>query len=337
MVIESCRLMYNKTMLITKEVPIIVNHPEDKIQTVLFLPGGEGRKGEGGLRTKGYFKHSYKLADGKWWICDTDGNPVKEAPEDIQEKIKNYVSTLNTEIQITALPLITVITVVLNGEKYLEETIQSVINQTYPNVEYIIVDGGSTDGTLDIIKKYEDKIDYWVSEKDNGIYDAMNKGIKVASGEWINFMNAGDVFYENTILEKLFIFSRLDQNACVLYGDTLLQEGSNYTIIKAKVNMRRRLPYYHQSSFTKSKILKKYPFNTVYKIAADYEQFLRFKSMNIKMQYVPLAISVYLGNGISEAFKKETIKELYRAFKKNNPIYAFMLYVYRLIKLELKR
>lgn len=76
----------------------------------------------------------------------------------------------------------------------LEKTILSVLNQTYSNIEYIIIDGGSTDGTIDIIKRYDDKITYWQSEPDNGIYDAMNKGIQKANGEWINFMNAGDLF-----------------------------------------------------------------------------------------------------------------------------------------------
>lgn len=113
---------YSTTRLVFNDKCLIVNEKEDN--STFLLPEGEDRKGEGGLRTKGYFKKSYK---GK--------------------------------------PLISIITVVYNGEKYLEETIQSVINQTYENVEYIIIDGGSTDGTLEIIKKYEDKIDYWVSEK----------------------------------------------------------------------------------------------------------------------------------------------------------------------------
>ena len=107
---------YSTTRLVTKEKLEIVNNPDDKFESVLFLPEDVGRKGEGGLRTKKYFKKSFK------------------------DK-----------------PLISIITVVFNGEQFLEETIQSVINQTYDNIEYIIIDGGSTDGTLDIIKKYEDK------------------------------------------------------------------------------------------------------------------------------------------------------------------------------------
>ncbi|MDW8003136.1 MAG: glycosyltransferase, partial [Deltaproteobacteria bacterium] len=180
---------------------------------MLFLPEGEGRKGEGGLRTKGYFKFSYKLMeDGLWYMCDLDGNPVKPAPEDAQESIKDYLKSLkerNPEIDldtIKELPLITVITVVLNGEKYLEETIQSVINQTYPNVEYVIIDGGSTDGTLDIIKRYEDYIDYWVIEKDRGIYDAMNKGILCTVGNFVYFLGIGDKLYQCDVISDV-VFS----------------------------------------------------------------------------------------------------------------------------------
>ena len=99
--------------------------------------------------------------------------------------------------------LISVITVCYNAENNLERTILSVLNQTYSNIEYIIIDGGSTDGTIDLIKKYADKITYWQSETDKGIYDAMNKGIQKATGEWINFMNAGDLFSSTTILQQM--------------------------------------------------------------------------------------------------------------------------------------
>jgi glycosyltransferase involved in cell wall biosynthesis len=97
-------------------------------------------------------------------------------------------------------PLFSVITVVFNGEKVLESTILSVLDQTYRNVEYIIVDGKSTDATVDIVRKYEDSIDYWVSEPDSGIYDAMNKGIRHARGEWLYFLNCGDCFVDSEVL-----------------------------------------------------------------------------------------------------------------------------------------
>ena len=97
-------------------------------------------------------------------------------------------------------PLISIITAVLNGDKTLERTIQSVIDQDYKNIEYIIIDGGSTDGTLDIIKKYDHAIDYWMSEPDEGIYDAFNKGIQISSGEWIYFLGADDYFVDQNVL-----------------------------------------------------------------------------------------------------------------------------------------
>ena len=126
----------------------------------------------------------------------------------------------NMGIQLTNTPLITVVTVVYNGVEFLEKTILNVLGQDYPNIDYIIIDGGSTDGTLDIIRKYEDKISKWISEPDQGIYDAMNKGIKLATGEWINFMNAGDYFYEKETLYKVFGGSERYDGVDILYGNT---------------------------------------------------------------------------------------------------------------------
>ena len=156
---------YSTTSLLTTKKPDILPNLEDQFETLLFLPKGENRKGEGGLRTKGYFKKPY------------------------EDK-----------------PLISIITVVYNGEKYLEETIQSVINQTYDNVEYIIIDGGSTDGTVDIIKKYEDQIDYWVSEKDTGMYNALNKGFSCAQGDYLGWLNADDTLFPNAFKDINTVF-----------------------------------------------------------------------------------------------------------------------------------
>src|SRR5438105_14705 len=118
-------------------------------------------------------------------------------------------------------PRISIITVVYNNVANIEVTILSILNQTYKNIEYIVIDGGSTDGTLDVIKKYKDKISFWVSEKDNGIYDAMNKGIKVATGEWINFINSGDSYFDNDVLEKIMEAEYFNATSIdVIYGNT---------------------------------------------------------------------------------------------------------------------
>jgi len=98
---------------------------------------------------------------------------------------------------------VTIITVTYNAERFIERTIQSIIGQDYPNIEYIVIDGGSDDDTINIIKKHEEYIAYWISEPDGGIYDAMNKGIEVATGEWINFMNAGDTFSHASVLSHI--------------------------------------------------------------------------------------------------------------------------------------
>ncbi|HDY89306.1 MAG TPA: glycosyltransferase, partial [bacterium] len=123
--------------------------------------------------------------------------------------------------------MLSIITVTYNAEACLEKTIQSVINQTYKNIEYIIIDGGSSDKTLSIIKKYKKYIKYCISEPDKGIYDAMNKGIKIAKGDYINFLNAGDFYYENNVLS--YLFDNLDKSVDLLYGDSYLidQNGVN--------------------------------------------------------------------------------------------------------------
>lgn len=167
---------------------------------------------------------------------------------------------------------ISVITVCYNAAETIEKTIQSVLGQTYRDIEYIIIDGGSTDGTIDVIRKYADKIAYWTSEPDKGIYDAMNKGIRVATGEWINFMNSGDYFSSDAVVENIFqknSYAGVD----VVYGNTWMKyaKGISFAKVKKIDYMQKGMPFCHQSSFVRRDAIGQ--FDTNYRIAADYHFF----------------------------------------------------------------
>lgn len=206
-------------------------------------------------------------------------------------------------------PLITIITVCYNAISSIEKTIISVINQTYPNIEYIIIDGGSTDGCIDVIKKYEDKITYWISEPDKGIYDAMNKGIKLAKGEWINFMNCGDTFYNNTTIEELFQKANFDSD--IIYGNTnLLLITGEYIQRGEVVSDNEYMPFCHQASFSRNSLMKKYGFDTKYKICADRNFFYTAYKNNAKFEYIDVTISNYEAEeGVSSVNMTKIFKE----------------------------
>ena len=256
---------YSTTRLVTKEQPELKNNPDDKFETLLYIPEGEGRQGEGGLRTKGYFKKS-----------------------------------LNDK------PLITVVTVVYNDRENLEETILSVINQTYDNVEYIIIDGGSTDGTLDIIKKYENSIDYWVSEKDNGIYDAMNKGIRLSTGVYCNLLNSGDYFGLKHLEEISLTVKGCYRD--IIYSDYYLyfKEMQLITPRKSTLNLYFGMTISHQSLFIPISVYKKEGLYSLdYKLASDYELLLRlfFKKYNFVKCYKTNEL-YFLHGGLSDISMK---------------------------------
>lgn len=197
-------------------------------------------------------------------------------------------------------PHISIITISYNAAKDIENTILSVLKQTYPNIEYIIIDGGSTDGTLDIIKKYQDRISYWVSEPDKGIYDAMNKGTLKATGMWLNFMNAGDTFYDEQILEK--VFKDKDwSNTDVIYGDVVYIHPDREDIRKAVPLKRIKvgIPFCHQSVFVRTKLQQKYLFDTTYKICADYDFFHTLYKKGYSFKYKELIVAKYLAGGLS--------------------------------------
>lgn len=153
---------------------------------------------------------------------------------------------------------VSVITVVFNDVAHIRETIESYLSQTWEDKEYIVIDGGSTDGTLDVIKEYADNINYWISEKDNGMYDAMNKGILHSTGDWINILNSGDTFASPTAIE--YALKSIDLNKIdIIYGDSIEVDKGSKRIITAP-NTPKLLEYYpiyrHGSSFVRSNVHK---------------------------------------------------------------------------------
>jgi glycosyltransferase involved in cell wall biosynthesis len=270
---------FSTTRMVTRQEPVIENHSEDQFETKLFLPEGESRQGEGGLRTQGYFKKS-----------------------------------------LTDKPLISVITVVFNGEKYLEETIQSVTNQTYDNVEYIIVDGRSTDDTLDIIQKYKHAIDYWVSEKDKGIYNAMNKGIELCSGEIIGIINSDD-YYAKDALEYVVNVYKKTNKPCVIYGNLIKIDDKNSRAFfqgdmtsSAFRNAIEQIN--HPTCFVdRSLYLMFGNFDEYFEMGADRELFFRFYNYNVNFEYIPKVIAFFrLGGVTSQINIVKSIRRLKQIF-----------------------
>lgn len=289
---------FSTTRIVTREKPTIANDSFSKVQSFLFLPSNPERKGEGGLRTKGYFKRSY-----------------------------NEVNGLFSN---STLPLVTIITVVFNGDKYLERTIQSVINQTYDNVEYIIIDGGSTDRTLDIIRKHEKVIDYWISETDRGIYDAMNKGIILGTGEIIGLINSDDWYLNDAIANVVEQYIKNScQNEKLIIAGSMFRTDSNGNV-KFKNHKSEKflthkikwtMPVNHPATFISSDVYKTIGlYNIKYKICGDHDFIYRaYFSQNIKFLIVNNCFAFMSSGGVSSQFKNILLmsKEHYQIRKQN--------------------
>lgn len=224
---------------------------------------------------------------------------------------------------------ISIITVVYNNKSYLEDAIISVNNQTYKNIEYIVIDGGSTDGTVEIIKKHSKLISKWISEPDSGIYDAMNKGIKMASGEIIGTLNSDDIYFNDDIIKKIAdIFKDSDIEGC--YGDILyvskdLKRTIRYWSSGAYKEGRFRKGWMppHPTFFARKKLFKEHGgFREKFKIVGDYELMFRFiGKFKIKLYYIPeVLVKMRVGgvsnNGLMNQFTK--IKEIYQSWLIND-------------------
>ncbi|MFC5285208.1 glycosyltransferase family 2 protein [Pedobacter alpinus] len=212
-------------------------------------------------------------------------------------------------------PLISIITVVFNGEHLIEKTIQSVLNQKFNNFEYIVIDGASTDSTKKIIYNYEARINKIISEPDLGIYDAMNKGIKLANGCFIFFLNSGDIIFNETFYEIFLNKENLQYD--VIYGD-IIRSTVNQLIVSKDISfINYGMPFCHQAVLVKAELCKTYLFNTQYKIAADYNFFLSLFLLKFKFQRINVAFGEIDTSGISNTAYFTTTKEYLNIIRRN--------------------
>ena len=220
---------------------------------------------------------------------------------------------------------ISIITVTFNSEKTLRYTIESVLNQNYDDIEYLIIDGGSTDSTLDIIKCYEPKFEgklHYISEPDKGIYDAMNKGIRLAKGKWINFMNGGDTFADNCIVGDFLRFAGDNPAADVIYGDfnRMLPDGgvrkSEFPDVVDKVFFYNK-SVNHQASFIRSRLFRRFGmYDETFRIAADMDKWLMFVNNGCLFRHWERYVANFYLDGISSTHKQLLAEELGRIHEK---------------------
>ncbi len=215
---------------------------------------------------------------------------------------------------------LSIITICYN-EPNLENTCKSIVNQIWQDFEWIVIDGGSNKETQKIWNKYKYRIDRFISEPDNGIYDAYNKGIKLAKGKFLNFMNAGDCFYDNNVLYNISQFFIL--NIDIIYGNSfcIFPSTPNKNILKTYPNTVNKKYFFDDNLNTQSMIIKrnlfsKYgAFNTSYKICADWDKWITFIKNKKKFIYIPTTISKYNMEGLSNKINYED--ELHRIQKKH--------------------
>ncbi len=204
--------------------------------------------------------------------------------------------------------IFTIITVVYNGEKSIEKTLKSVLDQDNSLFQYIVIDGKSKDKTMYIVSRYK-SIDIVISDKDKGVYDAMNKGIELATGEWILFMNSGDTFANKDTLKE--VFQLIDDKTEIIYGDTIGIISRNKYYLKANPLgsiLNRGMPFCHQSVFVRTGILLQNKFNLKYKILSDFDMFRKFYMLGFTFKHINIPISIYDYEG---------------GFSFNNPLLCF--------------
>jgi len=246
-------------------------------------------------------------------------------------------------------PLISVITVVYNGEAHLERTIKSVLEQDYSQIEYIVIDGGSTDGTLEIIKRYEDRIDFWISEPDKGIYDDMHKGILLCTGELIGMINADD-YYEVGVFSKVAKASRLHSEKNIFHGDIYITYANGHVKVKKPRQPGFLLKYWemvlnHPSFFVRRSSYDQNLYDTELRVNSDHKWTLgsylhnpeQFHYLDEPMAYFSAggaSMSISLKQVIREGNKVSKDLNMSRYERAIGTLVKIVLYVPQFLKLK---
>ena len=221
-------------------------------------------------------------------------------------------------------PKFSVITVTYNAEKVLEDTLQSGISQTYRHVEYIIVDGASKDGTIKIIDKYRERIHTVVSEPDKGLYDAMNKGIALATGNYLCFLNAGDSFHEDDTLQQMVHSIKGNELPDILYGETAIVDQQSHFLRMRRLSAPEVLSWKsfkqgmlvcHQAFFAKRDLVEPYDLN--YRFSSDFDWCIRVMKKAHTLHNTHLTIIDYLEEGLTTQNHKASLRERFRIMTKH--------------------
>lgn len=231
-------------------------------------------------------------------------------------------------------PKLSIITITFNAEKYLERTIQSIVNQTVQDFEYLIIDGASKDSTIDIIRHYEKHVSKWISEPDKGLYDAMNKGLQMATGEYVWFMNAGDEIFDNQAVETFI--SKIHQKGDVYYGDALfVNEDGSAVGLRSKVtphqlpknlrwqHFRLGMVVCHQSFIARRNIAPAYLLNHRYCADIDWE--IKCLKVSQKVVYLDTPLARYLTGGYSVKNLKKSLKDRFEVLRTHFGFWATLL------------
>ena len=239
---------------------------------------------------------------------------------------------------------LSVITVTYNAEHTLERTLKSVREQTYPAIEHIIVDGNSNDGTVALIHRYENERLKWISEPDKGLYDAMNKGIKMATGDYLCFLNAGDTFYDTDTVQKIFASSDEGHSPDILYGETAIVDDNGRFLHMRRLQAPKNLTWKsfkhgmvvcHQAFIVKRELVE--PYDLSYRFSADFDWCIRMMKKAKNIYNTDLILVDYLNAGMTTANRKASLRERYRIMEKHyGKVSTFLYHIWFVIRAIIK-